>query len=552
MKIALRLSWIVLILAAVSGAQSTTPVPEDAPRQKPEGYAIAGRVVNPVTGAAVGGAVVTVADTRMPMRSVAATTGENGEFAFAGLPAAKFTLMGSRSGYITSMYEQHEQFSTAIVTGPDFATDRLVLRLMPLAMIAGHVNDEVGEGIRNAQVLLFLEDHNGGISRVTQAGEAKTDDRGYFDFGVLQPGTYYLSASAHPFYARNSSAKGNSGGAASPWDVAYPTTYYGGATDSEGASPVVLKGGDRQEVEIQLRPVPALHVTVQVPAETLAEPGQGGMILLPILRKREFDSETFPQGVRSQMIAPGVMEISGVTPGLYEMNLRSSGSRDIEQVIDIDIEHDGQSLTATEATQFGGLKITLKMPEGEPLPKQYVVLLRDAKQKVVEARPGDAQGVVTLGAVRPGKYAIVFETPGKMFAVGRTVATTGSQPGAEVAVTAGANQDVTVELVAGTVRIAGVAQKKGKPVAGVMVVLVPKDATQVQLFRRDQSDFDGTFLLPDVVPGTYTLVAVEDVWGFEWMKPGVLEMYIKTGKGMVVGPGETGVVRVDAVEVVGR
>jgi hypothetical protein len=26
-----------------------------------------------------------------------------------------------------------------------------------------------------------------------------------------------------------------------------------------------------------------------------------------------------------------------------------------------------------------------------------------------------------------------------------------------------------------------------------MVVLVPKDATQVQLFRRDQSDFDGIF-----------------------------------------------------------
>jgi hypothetical protein len=54
------------------------------------------------------------------------------------------------------------------------------------------------------------------------------------------------------------------------------------------------------------------------------------------------------------------------------------------------------------------------------------------------------------------------------------------------------------------------------------------------------------------VPGTYTLVAVEDVWGFEWIKPAVLEMYIKTGKGMLVEPGETGVVRVDAVEVVGR
>jgi hypothetical protein len=38
--------------------------------------------------------------------------------------------------------------------------------------------------------------------------------------------------------------------------------------------------------------------------------------------------------------------------------------------MDIDIEHDGQSLAATAATQLGRLKITLKMPEGEPLPKQ--------------------------------------------------------------------------------------------------------------------------------------------------------------------------------------
>jgi len=35
-----------------------------------------------------------------------------------------------------------------------------------------------------------------------------------------------------------------------------------------------------------------------------------------------------------------------------------------------------------------------------------------------------------------------------------------------------------------------------KPVAGIMVALVPDDPEMhIELFRRDQSDFDGTFLV---------------------------------------------------------
>ena len=71
---------------------------------------------------------VSVADTRARMRRIETVTGEGGHFEFAGLPAGKYGLEGSRSGYITAGYEQHEQYSTAIVTGPEFATEKLVLR----------------------------------------------------------------------------------------------------------------------------------------------------------------------------------------------------------------------------------------------------------------------------------------------------------------------------------------------------------------------------------------------------------------------------------------
>jgi len=39
------------------------------------------------------------------------------------------------------------------------------------------------------------------------------------------------------------------------------------------------------------------------------------------------------------------------------------------------------------------------------------------------------------------------------------------------------------------------------------------------LFRRDQSDSDGSFSLRDAAPGKYTVVAIEDGWELEWAAP---------------------------------
>jgi hypothetical protein len=56
-----------------------------------------------------------------------------------------------------------------------------------------------------------------------------------------------------------------------------------------------------------------------------------------------------------------------------------------------------------------------------------------------------------------------------------------------------------------------------------------------ELFRRDQSDLDGTFRLQSVIPGSYTVVAVQDAWGFQWLEPGVLARYVQHGENVTVG-----------------
>ena len=51
-----------------------------------------------------------------------------------------------------------------------------------------------------------------------------------------------------------------------------------------------------------------------------------------------------------------------------------------------------------------------------------------------------------------------------------------------------------------------------------------------ELFRRDQSDLDGTFLLRNVIPGSYTLLAIENGWDLDWSQPGVIAAYLKRGR----------------------
>lgn len=103
-------------------------------------------------------------------------------------------------------------------------------------------------------------------------------------------------------------------------------------------------------------------------------------------------------------------------------------------------------------------------------------------------------------------------------------------------------------------RDAGVVEKNGIPVSGVMVALVPNDPeAHVELFRRDQSDFDGTFFLRGVIPWKYTVVAVEDAWGFEWLKAGVLARYVQHGKNVIIGESMRGTVHLaEAVKVQSR
>ena len=67
------------------------------------------------------------------------------------------------------------------------------------------------------------------------------------------------------------------------------------------------------------------------------------------------------------------------------------------------------------------------------------------------------------------------------------------------------------------------------------MVLVPKDPElHRDRFRRDQSDLDGTFSLQGVVPGSYTVLAIDNGWELDWSQLVVLAAYLKRGRSVEI------------------
>ena len=535
-----------------SDAQNATAAANAA--SVPGIFRIAGTVVNAKTGVALGHAQVSLADTRNQAAVITTVTGGDGHFEFTGLPASKYSLNGSKLGFLSAGYEQHEFYATAIVTGPNFATDKLELRLMPTAMISGHIYDEFGDGVRGASVALYVENRDMGMLSTTDTGRAITDDRGYYEFALLRPANYYVAADAKPWYATRPTQQAPGATASEPstdsvneLDVAYPTTYYGGATESEGAAATAVSGGDHVQMDLHLNPVAAIHILFRASRN----PDGSVNFRPPSFIKRAFGTANEVNIGETRQIGPGVFEVSGIVPGHYTVRLSGRDSGGMQQSENVDLNRSGQELDDSSGAALASVKLNVKMLDGEPPLNIFAVTLFGPEQRPVSYGQGSSTDGAMLQDVVPGNYSLQLFGGQKNYCVMRVASATGTSEGHDVVIGSGAGQELTAYVAAGNVTVEGSVQKRGKPVAGVMVALIPRDPERhLEMFRRDQSDFDGTFSMGGVVPGTYTLVAVEDAWGFEWMKPGVLARYISHGQTVNIGELMRGSVKLpDAEEV---
>jgi len=153
--------------------------------------------------------------------------------------------------------------------------------------------------------------------------------------------------------------------------------------------------------------------------------------------------------------------------------------------------------------------------------------------------------------VIPGKYDVMAGSANENYTVIRLGGEGGAIAGRSLNVPSASSVAVTATLIGGSVTVDGFAKQDGKGFAGAMVVLIPDDPeANIDRFRRDQTDLDGSFTLYNVTPGSYTVIAIENGWDLDWAKPVVLATYSHNSPTVTVQANQKGTVHLgEAVNV---
>jgi hypothetical protein len=447
----------VLLLASAATAQTA-----------PTGlYRIAGTVVSSVDGRLLQNASITIrqqdpSGSTKPITRTA-TSDEDGRFQFTDLPAGNFTLLGESHNFLLTYYDDHDGFTTGIITGSTVATDALVLKLVPKSSLSGSIRNDAGEPVANAQVRLFRQSHSFGDDRIAPAGTQQTDDLGHFDFASLAPADYLVAVTAQPWYAVHPqpdrsadrsppmvpanmpadqqdamrrmlqqslrfSVFGVTGPLDPSLDVAYPITYYPSGTDSSEAQPIPLRPGDAREISLQLSAVPAVTITIPHPVEpnlilpqtapttpeaqaqlqaTLQFQARQFQQQIPQLRTSIFGNlERVPAQEISN--SPNSTMLTGIPPGDY---LVAGGNVPINQSLGATPVHLSASdhslaTTAPDTSAFAHIHIKLESPNGPPNSIRIGLTRAGSNELVIRSTPAKGDTVID---VPPGTYSFTVQ-----------------------------------------------------------------------------------------------------------------------------------------------
>jgi hypothetical protein len=420
------------------------------------------------------------------------------------------------------------------------AGQNIVFPLEAPGSISGTVLDQSGEPARGASVWLFRQAVSGGKPQMQMLAQHQADTSGAFHAGHLGPGTYFIAVSARPWYARSLPQIAPQAAQANPeLDVAYPITYYGDTTDPTSASPVHLAEGGSASVQINLRAVPAVHLDLGA-ATVENHAGSSN------LSAETLGGHTIPLPA-NMMGVNGRQELAGVAPGHYVLRTMT---------VDGNVGRLGPAarvdITGNTTLAPGDLKTTSLSGqvsyEGAEQPASRGALRFACGNKLAGAPVlKDGSFNVRGQPLEGGRCEVdLVNAPGLYV---KSVSVGGAKASADtVDLVEGADNRLTVLVAKGaTSQLEGVTVRDDKPLSSVMVLLLPEDPARGSLIRRDQSDSDGSFTLPNVLPGRYTLLAIDDGKELAYRDSAVIQPYLAQGVALEFPRRDNSPVKINAI-----
>ncbi len=415
----------------------------------------------PAGTAQVSGTVVSQESTPAPVRraivtlrdglvSRSAISDDRGQFVFRALPAGRFNLTAQKAAWVTATYgaRQPGRPGTPLSVAAGQTISGVTLHMTRGAAISGTVRDPLGRPVPRIDVVV----RPAGVPIQPifpgrDGGQLTTDDRGMYRAFGLEPGSYVVAAV--PF-------------------LTYGSTEMRAMTSSE--MDAALKELQARTPRAPLPMAPVRDASVR-------------RMWVPI----------FHPSVTTQTEATPVTLTAGDDISGIDVSLRLVSAVHIEGTI---VRPDGGPISGTQVIISG---------TGAAMPIMYT------SAPILTAQPR-ADGKFRYGSVAPGQYTITAKSNDGFFAIAQLTVGADDVTGVTLALQPGLT-------FAGTLRFDGVSQTPPSNLASSRLTLTAPGtsgggiavANNTYIGVRPNAganlNEDGTFTIPNVMPGRYTLAA---------------------------------------------
>jgi hypothetical protein len=529
-----------------------------------------------------------------------AVTDDEGRFAFASLPAGRFSLVATKAGYVTTYYRGKRPGRAPAVPIPladGQQLNNVTMKMLRGAVLTGKVLDANGRPVFvsvSASLVLMV---NGERTVSQQFGAySYADDRGEYRLFGLIPGDYVLSATAprlggatadvrvttpediqraeiavREARAGTLAAPANTPPplpAAEPQMVGYAATYYPGVSEFANAGILTIAAGEeRTGVDLRLTMTPMAKVsgTVLLPDGLAAEGVNVNLV----------SQGPFGASSSGQMSAPktGEFTFSSVAPGAYTLMARvrtptpppgtapvtaapaASSTPPTWAITDITV--DGRNLSNLVLTIQPGLTLSGRVVfEAGSQSPPAMTSIRVALE-AVQPGGGATFGVAPVQADATGAFTFTGITPGK-YRMTATLGPSGPKPvwTMKSAIISGRDasdlptdirENVTEAVVTlgdRTTELSGLLQDgAGAPSPEYSLVVFSADKRYwTRNSRRMKGPIrpgaDGRFSVAGLPPGDYFLAAVTDVDATELNDNALLEQLAAAAVRITLAEGE--------------
>lgn len=438
---------------------------------------------------------------------ITARTNSMGQFLFPRLGVGAYLLSASRTGFAELRYGQKtwKGASAPIVLAEPDSRYVTELRLRRLGAIAGMVWDENQVGLAEQDLVVYEASRPPKI-----AARAKTDDRGIYRVGGLEPGRYYVRTR---------------GGVLDEGLGPLPTFFKDVAPVEEART--VDAELDQQIDDINIQP--AFGRLFRVTGQVMAPPRAG-----PITVELMSDMGPVPGSVDGG----GHFDFDQLAPGIYEIAATADApGRDklggyLKLQVDKDVE--GMRFPLTRQPEF---LIEFEEKHGRPVDPKTVVVRARRKSLAGE---GPARRIQPHeDPLPPGAWELSVTPPPDMYAA----AITGDRGSLEAPAANGWKEfllsgyvRVKVELSSAPAALHGrVAASLDHPAGGAPVFLEPVDLESgagLIALRTTRTDLQGRYRFAGLPPGRYRVMS-----SFDFERPSTEEMEAARADGVSLKEG---------------